>query len=269
MRTVLNGPAEERQRWAHDIVDRLTPIMSLLGIVFVLIVFGEQLARPNTALSTVLSILGWLLSGVFAAEFIARLVVAPDTSRFLRHNWWQIIFLVLPFLRLVRLVRTVKLLRSGRVLSGAVRGTRSAQAVLGSRLAGLASVVAIIILGASQLLYQFSDYRHYSDALHAAALAAITGEPLAKSDGFAQVTEVFLAAFSVVVFGALAGLLGAFFTETRRSDKTTANNRPTPWDGSATHHVRLRSAPRSQTMPRPGGTHSTFISVGDADKRGQ
>lgn len=58
--------------------------------------------------------------------------------------------------------------------------------------------------------------------MHAAALGAITGEPLEKTDAFAGAVEVFLAIFSVVVFGALAGLLGSFFIETRTSEKESA-----------------------------------------------
>lgn len=151
---LLARPRSVRERWADEILDRLSPVMGGLGIVFVLLVFGEQLARPDL-LSVIMAVLSWILWAVFVVEFIARLVVTPDTSVFLRKNWWQIVFLVLPFLRLLRVAR---LTRSGRVLSGAVRGSRSAQAVLGSRLAGLGSVVAITVLGSSQLLFEFSDY---------------------------------------------------------------------------------------------------------------
>ncbi len=42
---------------------------------------------------------------------------------------------------------------------------------------------------------------------------------MGKTDGFAQVTDVVLAIFSVVVFGALAGLLGSFFIENRTLQK--------------------------------------------------
>ncbi|MCV7154053.1 hypothetical protein [Mycolicibacterium pyrenivorans] len=218
---LLQRPLDQRERWADEILDRLAPVMGVLGIVFVLLVLGEQLARPGP-LSVVLAVLSWLLWAVFAIEFLARLVVAPKTTTFLRRNWWQLIFLVLPFLRLLRLLRVARLTRSGRVLAGAVRGSRSAQQVLGSRLAGLGSVVAITVLGSSQLLYQFSDYPRYADALHSAALGAVTGEPLGKTDGFAQVTDVVLAIFSVVVFGALAGLLGSFFIENRTLQKEAA-----------------------------------------------
>ncbi|MEX1209090.1 MAG: hypothetical protein WEE36_10905, partial [Acidimicrobiia bacterium] len=152
----------------------------------------------------------------FVAEFIARLVVAPKTVEFLKRNWWQVAFLVLPFLRIFRLIRTIRILRTGRVLSSAVRSSRSARRVLGSRVGWLAVVSAITALGSSQLLYEFEVFDRYGDALHAAALATITGEPMGQSDGFAKVLDVALAAYSVVVFAALAATLGAYFLERQR-----------------------------------------------------
>jgi voltage-gated potassium channel len=215
MSTVLARSPSERERWAQELLDRLTPAMSALGILFLLVVLGEQFARAGSSVGLVFTIAGWLLWAVFVLEFLARMVVAPDTGRFWRRNWWQVLFLVLPFLRVLRLVRAVRVLRSGRVLSSAVRSSRSAHRVLTGRVGWLGAVWAITVLTSSQLLYQFSGYRRYGEALHAAALATITGEPLGRSDGFAQVLEVLLAVFSVVVFATLAASLGAFFVERR------------------------------------------------------
>ena len=216
MTAITRRSYTERERWADELLDRLTPAMSALGILFVLVVLAEELARESSALSTVLAVAGWLLWAVFVVEFVARMVVAPDTGRFLKRNWWQVLFLVLPFLRFLRLIRSLRFLRTGRVLSSAVRSSRSARRVLGGRVGWLGAVSAITVLGSSQLLYEFGDYARYGEALHAAALATITGEPLARPDAFAQVLEVVLAAFSVVVFATLAGSLGAYFLETRR-----------------------------------------------------
>lgn len=216
MTAITRRSHTERERWAEELLDRLTPAMSALSILFLLVVLGEQLARTSSALSTVMTVAGWLLWAVFVVEFVARLVVAPDTGRFLKRNWWQVLFLVLPFLQVLRLVRSLRFLRTGRVLSSAVRSSRSARSVLGGRVGWLSAVSAITVLGGSQLLYEFGDYVRYGDALHAAALATITGEPLARQDSFAKVLEVVLAAFSVVVFATLAGSLGAYFLETRR-----------------------------------------------------
>lgn len=211
--SLLRVSVDRREVWAEELLDRLTPLMSALGILFLLVVLGEQFARSGGTLSWMLTVLGWLLWVLFAAEFAARLVVAPDTGQFLRRNWWQLLFLVLPFLRVFRLVRAVRVLRTGRVLSSAVRSSRSARQVLGGRVGWLAVVSAITVFGSSQLLFEFGEYPIYADALHAAALAAITGEPLGRSDGFSRALEVLLAIFSVVVFATLAGTLGAYFLE--------------------------------------------------------
>ncbi len=206
-----------RQQWADELLDRLTPVMSALAILFLLVVFAESMADPGSTLSTGLTITGWLLWVSFVAEFVFRLWVAPDTAAFLRKNWWQMLFFVLPFLRILRLFWAFRILRTGRVLSSAVRSSRSARGLVGNRVGWLAVISAITILGSSQLLYEFAVYDQYGHALHAAALAAITGEPLQQPDGFAQVLDVVLAVFSVIVFAALAGTLGAYFLESRSS----------------------------------------------------
>jgi len=216
MATLLSRPATERERLARELLDRLTPAMSALGVLFLLVVLGERLARPGSALGLAMTVIGWLLWLLFVSEFVLRLVVAPDRRSFLRKNWWQVVFLVLPFLRILRLVRSVRLMRTGRVLSSAVRSSRSAHRALGDRVAWLGAVSAIVVLGSSELLYEFGVYSSFGDALHGAALAAITGEPLGQPDPFAKTLEVFLALFSVGVFATLAGSLGAYFLESRR-----------------------------------------------------
>lgn len=211
MRWILNADPGRREAWAHDLLPRLTPVMSGLGLLFLLVVLGEQFARSGSPLALGLTIAGWVLWALFVAEFVARAIIAPDRQRFFRRNWWQILFLVLPFLRVLHLFRAVRLLRTGRVLSSAVRSSRSARNVLGSRVGWLAMVTSITVLSSSQLLYEFGQFESYADALHGAALAAITGEPLGGDDSFSRVAEVLLALFSVVFFAALAGTAGAYF----------------------------------------------------------
>lgn len=201
----------ERERLAEQLLDRLTPVMSALGVLFLFLVLGERAARPGSGLATVFTVAGWLLWAVFVAEFVARLVVAPDTGAFLKRHGWQVLFLALPFLRVLRLVRAVRLLRAGRLVSGAVRGSRSTARVLGSRLGWLAVTSAILVLAVSQLLLEFGSYSRYGDALHDTALAAISGEPLGRPDALSRVVEVLLAAYSVAVFATLAGTVGAYF----------------------------------------------------------
>ena len=194
--------------------------MTGLGLLFLLVVLGQVLAR-DPRLITLLTFAGWALWAVFVAEFALRAWVARACARtFWRRNWWQLVFLAVPFLRFARalaflrvsrLARVARVARVGGVLSAAVRGSRSAGRLLSGRIAWLAVVTAIVVLASSQLLIVLGSYSSYADALHDAALSTITGEPLAADDPFAQVLEVVLAVYSVAVFATLAAALGAYW----------------------------------------------------------
>jgi voltage-gated potassium channel len=99
------------------------------------------------------------------------------------------------------------------------RGEQSAEQLaqrLDRPMGALGLLFVLVLTG--QLLFATGTYSHYGDALHGAALAAITGEPLAADGAVARWTEVALAVYSVAVFAALAGSLGAFFL--RRAPET-------------------------------------------------
>lgn len=208
-------PAAERERLAEEIADRLDAPMSALGIAFLLLVLAETIIEPQGVLGTVFQIASWMIVAAFVAEFALRFYVAPSRGRFLRRNWWQLIFLALPFLRIfraLRAVRILRLLRTSRILSSALRATRTAGRRLRGRVAWLGSVTAITILAASQLLYELGDIDSYPDALYRAAMATITGQPTTL-DGVGRLLDVVLGSFSVVVFATLAGIVGAYLVE--------------------------------------------------------
>ncbi|PPK92671.1 voltage-gated potassium channel [Kineococcus xinjiangensis] len=212
---------EERDlHGAELLARRLDTPMSVLGVVFLLVVLGQSLAQ-DPRLATALTVAGWVLWLVFALEFALRAYVAPDRGRFWRRNWWQLVFLLLPFLRFVRALSLLRFIRAGRVLrvggvlSASIRGSRSAGRLLSSRVSWLGVLTAVVILGSSQALYLLGSYDDYAAALHAAALATIAGNTLSAPGTFARVLEVALAVYSVAIFATLAGALGAYFLEQR------------------------------------------------------
>lgn len=198
---------------AESLGRRLDPLMGALGIVFGLVVLGETLAQEDTAVGRGLAVAGWTLWLVFIIEFVVRAAMSGSWARYLAKHWWQIIFLVMPFLRFFRALQTFRWLRAGRVFSSAVRAGRSASRQLGDRVLWLAAVTAIVILASSQLLFEYGGFDSYGAALHGAALASITGEPLDAESGFARVAEVILAVYSVVIFATLAASFGAYYLQ--------------------------------------------------------
>ena len=216
VRRVHAVDAPTRERWTTVLAARLDGPMTALGLIFLLVVLGQSLA-VTSGLQTALAVAGWALWVVFVAEFGLRWYIAPGRLAFLRRNWWQLVFLIVPVLRFLRLVAVLRLARAGRVISSAVRSSRSAQRIVTSRLAWLAAVSVIVVLATSQLLYAFAGYEQYGEALHAAALATITGEPLGRDSALTLVLDVVLAVYSVGVFAAVAAAVGAYFVEGGRA----------------------------------------------------
>ncbi len=219
---VYRRVASERERAADQIALRLDPLMSALGLLFVLVVLGETLAREGSILAGALFWTGWVLWAAFLGEFLLRMTIAPSKTRFLKRHGWQLIFLAVPFLRFVRLLRILRVGRAGRIMSAAVRGSRTATRALTGRLGWLLTIHAMVVLAASQLLFEFGPYETYAPALHGAALASVAGEPLGEPGAFAAIMEVLLALYAVVVFASMAGIMGAFLVERRNEDKNAS-----------------------------------------------
>ena len=216
---------EDRERGIELLAARMDRPMSVLGVLFLLVVLGQNVAG-SPGVQRAFTVAGWVLWVVFAAEFLLRLWLAPSRGRFLRRNWWQVAFLLLPMLRFLRGLALLRVVRAGRVLrvvraggvvSSAVRSSRSAGRILGSRLGWVAALSAIVVLASSQLLFTLGFYDAYAAALDAAALATIAGESLGLDEGLPRLLDVALLTYSVGVFAALAGTLGAYFFDASRA----------------------------------------------------
>jgi voltage-gated potassium channel len=220
---------------AEVLARRLDRPMGVLGLVFLFLVLGQLLAT-DPALVLALSITGWAFWAVFVAEFLLRAYIAEFSAAFWKKNWWQVIFLLVPFLRFLRALQAVRLLRLARVarvggiLSAGIRGSRSAGRLLSSRIGWMAAVTAVVILATSQLLYATGEHAEYGDALFETAMATITGSGITPQTAFARVVQVVLAVYSIGVFATLAGSLGAFFLreDDRRQSQADAETPTTP-----------------------------------------
>ena len=224
----------------HGVMDNfwLAAAWSLLptvgvSIVFFFVVLG-QLLVSDPWWARVLNVVGWLFWTVFVAEFLLRAYIARFRWAFWKRSWWQLLFLLLPFLRLasalralrvVRVARLTRLARAGGIVSASVRGSRSAGTLLCSRIATLAAVTAVVAVAASQLLYAFGSHSDYATALYEASLATVTGSGITAADPLARILHVCLAIYSVVVFATLAGAVGAYLLGISASPQPQASPR--------------------------------------------
>jgi voltage-gated potassium channel len=218
---------EDFEAWVGRVTERADPFMAWLGIVFALLV-GFELAvddlTPTTSL--VLAAAGWTIWGLFVAEFVAKLVVAPHRGRFLRRHWLQTLALLVPTLRLLgflRLLRIGRALPAARVLSSSYRSAGTAAKLVRSRLGYLGALTTVAVLGVAQLAYLFERelrsgaLASFGDALlwSASVVLAGQGDPVPSSIG-GRIVMIAGFAFGVVVVAALAGAIGAFLVDERR-----------------------------------------------------
>lgn len=145
-------------RWRRPAAERLDQLLALpmlvLTLVFLVVmilpaVYPDLSPGARSALEAIdLGI--W---AAFLAEYLARLFVAPDRLRFIIRNPFDLLLVVIPVLRPLRLLRSITLIRAARLARiGAAAGlaVRESRVRLASRAALLAAgSAAILILAAA------------------------------------------------------------------------------------------------------------------------
>jgi voltage-gated potassium channel len=194
-----------RERAAAIVEDRLDVPMAVLAVAWAGLVAYELVAPDRR--SDELALAGNVIWAIFIAEFAAKLVISGHPLRFLRRRWPSVLFLALPILRIFRVVRAVRAFRAlpaARVVGSSYRAIGTARSLLGSRLAFLTVVTAVVIFAGGQLFHL------------AEGRAAISGNLVEDPTSVAgRLLGLVLQGYAVVVFASVAATLGAFFIESR------------------------------------------------------
>lgn len=216
----------EFEEWLGEVTERLDPLMSWLGIMFALLVGFEVAAQPGPDADRALTLAGWSIWAVFLIEFLTKLWLAPRRGRFLRRHWLQALALLVPFLRIVRYLRLLRLgraLPAARIASSSYRTAGTARRLLRSRLAYLLAIIFVAAIALAELAFLFERdsprgaFGSFGDAVlwSFSVVIAGQGDPVPNSLG-ARLAMLSGFAFGVVVVATLAGTLGAFFIDDRR-----------------------------------------------------
>ena len=212
-----------RERLAALLERRLDIPMSVLALVWAVLVAYELVAPASQREE--LTVVGNLVWGIFLLEFLAKLWVSGKPLRFLRRRWPSVLFLLLPALRMLRIVRALRLVRvlpAARVVGSSYRTIGTARSLLGGRLTLLAVATLVVIFSGGQLLYLVEGDAggggdgSLGDALWWSANLALSGNPVFEPSSFlARSLSIVLTAYASVVFASLAGAVGAYFVESR------------------------------------------------------
>jgi voltage-gated potassium channel len=212
----------ERWRLLVHLIRMLDPLMAALGIFWLLLTVIDLTGHLSPALVLANRVI-WI---VFVVDFAAEFLVAPRKGRYLRRHWLMAIALVLPALRVVRLIRFARVLRSlrgvnlVRTLTSANRAMFSLRATMRRR--GFAYIMALTMLvtfaGAAGMYALEKDVpdpngiHNFATALWWTAMIMTTmGSAYWPQTAEGRLLCVGLALYAFAMFGYITATVASFF----------------------------------------------------------
>jgi voltage-gated potassium channel len=196
-------------------------IAAVLLIPLVVVPIFVKLPPAGEVAFLVLDVLIWL---AFAVEYGVRLYLTPEKWRFVRHEWADLLIIVIPVLRPLRLARSARLfriLRLGRLVAVLGRVEKGAREVLtrhGLHYALIA--IGIVVLAGAAVVEavepEQGSFDHYGDAAWWALTTVTTGAAYRDSlpaTSAGKVVAGILTLAGLVLLGVLTANLAAFIVE--------------------------------------------------------
>lgn len=219
---VLN---QERLEILEQLEEWLETPLLVLGLAWLVLLVVELVWGLNPLLEGIVTVI-WI---VFIVDFVIRFALAPQKIAFFKGNWLTAISLVVPALRLFRVVYVVRVLRLAsaarglrlfRIVSSLNRGMRSLRASMGRRGFGyVLALTALVTLVGAAGMQAFENQGpmgngldNYSEALWWTAMIMTTiGSEYWPVTGAGRILAFLLSVYGLAVFGYLTATLATYF----------------------------------------------------------
>jgi len=196
--------------------------MAALSIAWLLMLVGELVWGEHELLST----FGLVIWIVFIAEFALRFFLAPEKLKYVKRNWFTLLVLILPALRVFRAIRVVRATRSlrglrlVRIVGTANRSMKALRETLRRRRFGYVAglTLAIVFLGAAGMMSfepatEIEDgFTSYGHALWwTAMLVSSIGSDFWPATTEGRILTLLLTVYGLAVFGYITASFASFF----------------------------------------------------------
>lgn len=223
-------PVEEQvvhERYAvlEQLEDWLEGPMLVLGFVWLVLLVVELL----WTLSPGLQLLGSVIWVLFIVDFVIKLILAPQRGRYMAKNWLTVIALLVPALRIFRIVRFVRVLGLARatrglsllrVVSSLNRGMKTLGRTMSRRGFGYVVMLTLIVavVGAAGMYFfernqpEGPGFGTYANALWWTAMLMTTlGSGYWPESPEGRILCFLLSLYAFAVFGYVTATLATFF----------------------------------------------------------
>ena len=214
---VQQALAQERSALLQQLACWLDIPMLVLGFVWLGLLVWELIWGLSALLETVGTVI-WI---IFIVHFVIEFVLAPHKLAYLKSHWLTAIALLVPALRLFRMVRVLRAargLRLVKVVGSLNRGMRALGASLGRRGFGyIVALTAIVTLAGAAGMYAFENevqdgLHSYSEALWWTAMLMTTmGSAYWPQTPEGRLLCVLLALYAFAIFGYVTAALATYF----------------------------------------------------------
>lgn len=250
----MENTSPPRSGDALERFERQTAVLMLvLSLAIIPLLLVPLVWQVSESVETTFLALDWMIWGVFVVEYGIRLYLAPAKWAFVRRNKIDLIVIVLPFLRPLRVARSARMLRvlrAARVVVLLARGIKATHEVLTRhKLHYALAVTAVVVVGATVLVEAFegqaaeANIKTLPDALWWAVTTVTTvgyGDRFPTTPAGRGVAVV-LMLVGIALYGFLAGSLASFFIEQRQEAESHPTQQPTLAD-IATRLDRIEQA---------------------------
>jgi voltage-gated potassium channel len=224
--------ADDRRDEALERFQRQTGIpMLVLSLAIIPLLLIPLIWDVSPGMETTFLALDWFIWAAFVVEYGIRLWVAPNKWAFAKGNKIDLLVIVLPFLRPLRVMRSargLRVLRAGRVVAFIGRGFDAATDVFTRHKLHYALAVTIaIVFGGAVLVESFergAPHGNIGSLPDALWWAVTTVTTVGYGDRFPTTAAgrgvgVALMIVGIALFGFLAGSLASFFVERREESE--------------------------------------------------
>ena len=151
----------ERRLEALDRFERATQLpLLVLALLAIPLFLSPFVLDMSAGQERVIFALDWLIWGVFAADLLIRTRLAPHKLTYLRRHWFDVLIVVLPFLRPLRVGpsgRALRVLGAVRALAHVMRAAHAMSAILGRRGVQGSLLLAGLVVTASAIAVYFAE----------------------------------------------------------------------------------------------------------------